>query len=142
MFTGKRPTDKMFKDGLNLHNFVKMAIPGRLVQIVDPTLIAIVKETVPAATENEVNDMETCYTNEIEAEEENENLSKMNAVWKCLLLILKIGLACSEESPKNRICMEDVIKELHHIQTTFIGVEIVMISLLWWRMQVKRVSHV
>jgi serine/threonine protein kinase len=23
-FTGKRPTDKMFKDGFNLHNFVKM----------------------------------------------------------------------------------------------------------------------
>ncbi|XP_043725936.1 probable LRR receptor-like serine/threonine-protein kinase At3g47570 [Telopea speciosissima] len=27
MFTGKRPTDKMFTDNLNLHNFVKAALP-------------------------------------------------------------------------------------------------------------------
>jgi serine/threonine protein kinase len=27
MFTGRRPTDDMFKDGLNLHDFVKMALP-------------------------------------------------------------------------------------------------------------------
>ena len=27
MFLGKRPTDEMFKDNLNLNNFVKMALP-------------------------------------------------------------------------------------------------------------------
>ena len=27
MFTGKMPTDDMFQDGLNLHNYVKMALP-------------------------------------------------------------------------------------------------------------------
>ena len=31
MFLGKRSNDEMFKDGLNLHNFVKMALPERLV---------------------------------------------------------------------------------------------------------------
>ena len=36
MLLGKRPTDKMFEDGLNLHNFAKMALPEKLVQIVDP----------------------------------------------------------------------------------------------------------
>jgi serine/threonine protein kinase len=39
MFTGKRPIDKMFKDGFNLHNFVNMALPEKLVQIVDPNLL-------------------------------------------------------------------------------------------------------
>ncbi|KAK6152517.1 hypothetical protein DH2020_015152 [Rehmannia glutinosa] len=29
MFTGKRPTDTAFKDGLNLHNHVKMALPKK-----------------------------------------------------------------------------------------------------------------
>ena len=38
MFLGKRPIDEMFKDDLNLHNFVRMALPKRLVQIVDPAL--------------------------------------------------------------------------------------------------------
>ncbi|GMN53241.1 hypothetical protein TIFTF001_022385 [Ficus carica] len=32
MFTGKRPTDEMFKDDFNLHYFVKMALPERLVR--------------------------------------------------------------------------------------------------------------
>jgi hypothetical protein len=116
MFTGRRPTNEMFKDGLNLHSFVKMAIPARLMQIVDPSLLAIVEETAPATVENEVNHI-SGYNNEIEAEDENAY------VWKCILPILKIGLACLEESPKNRMCMEDVTKELHHIQTTFISVE-------------------
>ena len=31
MFLGKRSNDEMFKNGLNLHNFVKMALPERLV---------------------------------------------------------------------------------------------------------------
>ena len=31
MFLGKGPTNEMFKDDLNLHNFVKMALPERLV---------------------------------------------------------------------------------------------------------------
>ena len=30
MFLGKRPTNDMFKDGLNLHNFAKMALPESL----------------------------------------------------------------------------------------------------------------
>jgi serine/threonine protein kinase len=39
MFSRKRPTDKMFKDGFNLHNFVNMGLPEKLVQIVDPNLL-------------------------------------------------------------------------------------------------------
>ena len=30
MFIGRMPTNDMFKDDLNLHNFVKMALPKRL----------------------------------------------------------------------------------------------------------------
>ncbi|XP_024163720.1 probable LRR receptor-like serine/threonine-protein kinase At3g47570 [Rosa chinensis] len=99
---GRRPIDEMFKEGLNLHNFVKMAIPGRVMQIVDPTLLATLEDTTPATSQNVVNYING-YNNEIEAVEENidnENLSKMNTyVWKCILPTLKIGLACSEESP-------------------------------------------
>ncbi|CAL8126821.1 unnamed protein product [Prunus armeniaca] len=33
MFTGRRPTDHLFSDGLNLHNFVKTAFPDRVTEI-------------------------------------------------------------------------------------------------------------
>ncbi|XVF82952.1 hypothetical protein PTKIN_Ptkin16aG0093300 [Pterospermum kingtungense] len=36
---GKRPTDEMFKENLNLHDFVKTALPNRVAEITDPTLL-------------------------------------------------------------------------------------------------------
>ncbi|KAK7858540.1 hypothetical protein CFP56_011554 [Quercus suber] len=42
-------------------------------------------------------------------------------VHKCLVLVLEIGLACSSESPKERMNMEEVTKELHLIKNTFLG---------------------
>ena len=41
MFTGKRPTNEMFKDDFNLRNMVKMSLPERLEQIVDSALIGV-----------------------------------------------------------------------------------------------------
>ena len=120
MFLGKRPTDEMFKDNLNLNNFVKIALPKRLVQIVDPTLVPReVKETpatVVAREDNIEND------NEIEANEETQVLCQVEAnVYKCLVSVLEIGLACSVESPKERMNMEEVTKELHLIKSVFLG---------------------
>ena len=39
MFTGKRPTNSIFQEGLNLHDFVKVALPERIIDIVDPILL-------------------------------------------------------------------------------------------------------
>ncbi|RWR78759.1 putative LRR receptor-like serine/threonine-protein kinase [Cinnamomum micranthum f. kanehirae] len=41
-FTGRRPTDDLFKDGLNLHEFAKMALSTQLGEIVhDPRLLLV-----------------------------------------------------------------------------------------------------
>ena len=39
MITGKKPTDSIFKDGVELHSYVKMALPGRVVDVADPKLL-------------------------------------------------------------------------------------------------------
>lgn len=36
MFTGKRPTDDMFKDGLSMHQFTAMALPDHVMDVVEP----------------------------------------------------------------------------------------------------------
>uniref|UniRef100_A0A2N9GJC8 non-specific serine/threonine protein kinase n=1 Tax=Fagus sylvatica TaxID=28930 RepID=A0A2N9GJC8_FAGSY len=121
MFLGKRPTDEMFKDDLNLHNFVKMALPDRLVQIVDPTLLPREVEETPATT---VVAREDNNENEIEIEEDEDTQVFRQVeenVYKCLVSVLEIGLACSVESPKERMNMEEVTKELHLIKNTFLG---------------------
>uniref|UniRef100_A0A6N2LU92 non-specific serine/threonine protein kinase n=1 Tax=Salix viminalis TaxID=40686 RepID=A0A6N2LU92_SALVM len=44
LITGKRPTDSMFKDGLELHSYVKMALPDRVVDVADPKLLTEVDQ--------------------------------------------------------------------------------------------------
>ncbi|XP_050250599.1 probable LRR receptor-like serine/threonine-protein kinase At3g47570 isoform X2 [Quercus robur] len=122
MFLGKRPTDEMFKDDLNLHSFVRNALPERLVQIVDPALLIREVEEMPAAA---VAAREYYNENEIEADEETQGIVNHghveSNVYKCLVLVLEIGLACSVESQKERMKMEEVSKELHSIKNAFLG---------------------
>ena len=121
MFLRKRPTDEMFKDGLNLHNFAKMALPERLVQIVDPILLPReVEETQTSTLAREYNN-----ENEIQTDEDTldiVNLYQIDAnVHNCLVSVLEIGLACSMESPKERMNMEEVTREMHLIKNAFLG---------------------
>ena len=126
MFTGRRPTDDMFKDGLNLHNFVKMTLPKRLIQVVDPLLLPREVEEMGVATAVVMATKEDDDDNEIVEEANNIEDSRHIDVdmEKCLVSILNIGILCSLESPKERISMEEVIKELQLIKSTFVGLGI------------------
>ncbi|MBA0571424.1 hypothetical protein Golob_004999, partial [Gossypium lobatum] len=94
MFTGKRPTDEKFKEGLNLHNFVKSALPDRVIEILDPILVEerVQQETLKGK----------CLRNEIHLQ--------------CLNLIYEIGLICSAESPSARMDTSDVVTKLCSIR--------------------------
>ncbi|XP_058111697.1 putative receptor-like protein kinase At3g47110 [Magnolia sinica] len=74
MFTGKKPTDQMFKDGLSLHQLAKMALPDHVEHISDQRLIL----------------------------EENDEIleSARNRMRECLVSVIKIGVFCSTELPK------------------------------------------
>ncbi|KAL6123583.1 hypothetical protein ACLB2K_076104 [Fragaria x ananassa] len=128
LFTGRRPTDQIFVDGDNIHTFVKTATQGRITQIVDPALIATLEEETATSTTNNEGTTIHGHNNEIEVDEENvdsESLSKTNTyLWKCILPTLKIGLACSEESPRNRMSMEEVLRELHRIKKAYNAIDI------------------
>ena len=116
IFTGRRPTDEVFRDGLNLHNFVRANLPRRLVQVVDPVLI----------TAGELGAAETAEENDIyqaEIQEDNVNIEDLRlgeSAKECLVLVLKIGLACSLELPGNRMNMRDVTRKLNVITKAFL----------------------
>ena len=120
MFTGKRPTDEIFRGDLNIHHYAKMALPERLMQLVDPSLLHREVEVTTSTVEEE-KDMKI----EIEAELEtniDENISHMNAnMEKYLHSVLEIGLACCVESPKERMNMGEVVRELLLVKNTFLG---------------------
>ncbi|TYH94955.1 hypothetical protein ES332_A12G074300v1 [Gossypium tomentosum] len=94
MFTGKRPIDERFREGLSLHNFVKAALPERIIEITDPNLV---QERVRRGTPNVNNFGNDWYL-------------------QCLNSLFEIGLACSAESPNERIDMSDVATKLCSIK--------------------------
>ncbi|KAM7473300.1 hypothetical protein LguiB_020543 [Lonicera macranthoides] len=122
MFTGRRPTDDMFKDGLNLHNYIKTALQeqGRM-QIVDQTLLAIGEVEEIEAT---IVEEEREAVDEIEVEQctisTGSLLHGSDKLQKCITAVLEIGLACSAESPNQRMGMNDILRELHHIKIAFL----------------------
>ncbi|KAM4083035.1 hypothetical protein ACB094_08G026400 [Castanea mollissima] len=95
MLTGRRPTDKLFKDDLNLHNFVKLALPGQVMEIVDHSIF------------NEVGEFDNMVTSWSDW---------TSGYTECLILVFQIGLACSAESPINRMDMSRVALELLSIR--------------------------
>jgi serine/threonine protein kinase len=103
MLTGRRPTDEMFDDGQNLHMFVENSFPNNLIHILDPHLLP----------KNE------------KATIEDGNFGIFTPiVEKCLVSLFRIGLACSMESPKERMNIFDVIRELDKIKKAFLAGEI------------------
>ncbi|KAL5809137.1 hypothetical protein ACOSQ3_029828 [Xanthoceras sorbifolium] len=104
---GKRPIDEMFKDGLNLHNFVKMALPERISDVLDPLFVA------GRGHDNEEDEEEKekgTAKEDIRKEQEHESL----------ITILKIGVACSVKFPRYRMDISDVVKILHMIRSTLL----------------------
>ncbi|EOY07253.1 LRR receptor-like serine/threonine-protein kinase, putative [Theobroma cacao] len=106
MFTGKRPTDETFKDGLDLHNFVKTALPERILEVLDPLFVA-----GGGGEEEEIANEGGCILVE----------TKKDLLQNSLTEILKIGVACSLEQPRERMKLGDVIKELQLVRGLLLG---------------------
>ena len=89
MFTGKRPTDDMFKGGLSLQDFVKEALPMQVTENVDRALL--------------------------QGRDEAE-ISDSSVMLKSLISILGIALCCTNEIPRERLDMSDVARKLSLIR--------------------------
>ncbi|KAL5719825.1 hypothetical protein ACHQM5_012561 [Ranunculus cassubicifolius] len=85
-FTGKRPTDHLFKDGLSLHDLCKTALVQELMGIID----------------NRILSEDTYY----------ENADLGNQMRQCLRSIIRIGVACSVYETTERMDINDVLKEM------------------------------
>uniref|UniRef100_A0A6N2N6C1 non-specific serine/threonine protein kinase n=1 Tax=Salix viminalis TaxID=40686 RepID=A0A6N2N6C1_SALVM len=91
MITGKRPTDSMFNDAMELHNYVKMALPDRVLEVVDPTLL---READQGASSHQIQ--------------------------QCLIAICEVGVFCSEKFPRERMEIRNVVAELNRMKASFL----------------------
>ncbi|XP_073012930.1 receptor kinase-like protein Xa21 [Typha latifolia] len=97
MFTGKRPTDESFKDGLSLHTYVEKTLANQMIDIIDRGLLS----------EGVIGEQNGNVGSTADDKERRR---------ECIILVLRIGILCSKELPTERIQIEDVIKELLKIK--------------------------
>ncbi|KAL6842193.1 hypothetical protein ACP4OV_028172 [Aristida adscensionis] len=91
MITGKRPTDVMFIEDLSIVNFVQRNYPDQIMQVVDVSLQEAT-ETIPE-----------------------------ERMRQCLLSMVETGLACTQQSPKERPDMQDVAQMLQKTSMAYLG---------------------
>lgn len=95
--TGKRPTDPMFKDGLDIVNFVCSSLPHQLFDVIDHHLIQERGELSEASMVPE------------------------NAIYQCLVSLLRVALACSCSLPNERLNMKQVASKMHEISNSYLA---------------------
>ncbi|KAJ0086657.1 hypothetical protein Patl1_07647 [Pistacia atlantica] len=86
MFTGKRPTDEMFKDDFSIHKFVFMAFPNHVMDVVDPSLLF--EEENEDGIEESIIDIESGINNKKLLEE-------------CLASVLRLGSSAQRHLQKS-----------------------------------------
>jgi predicted nucleic acid-binding protein len=93
MFTGRRPTDHMFVDELNIVNFVERSFPDKILEVIDGSL----QDNMKSAQINMVTESEA---------------------YRCLFSILQLALSCTREIPSERMTMKEAASRIGLIKTT------------------------
>ncbi|CAN6372471.1 unnamed protein product [Urochloa humidicola] len=101
MVTGKRPTDNTLRGGLSLREHVELALHNGTMDIIDMRLFLSLKNEAQGASEGE---------------DDSSHERKTDG----LISLLRLGLACSEESPSRRMPTGDIIKELLSIKVSLL----------------------
>ncbi|XP_042482654.1 probable LRR receptor-like serine/threonine-protein kinase At3g47570 [Macadamia integrifolia] len=110
MFTGKRPTHEIFKENFNLHCWTEMAMCDGVMAVVDPSLVLMEEyEEEAASIVTNITKIQRCMKDRL---------------LECLNSVIRIGVACSAKSPRDRMDINDVVKELHLIKDIYLGVGI------------------
>lgn len=89
----------MFKDGLDIINFVDSNFPHQIFQVIDARL-----------TEKSMESNQT-------------NMTPENAVYQCLVSLLQVALSCTRKLPGERMNMKQIANKMHAIKTTYVGLE-------------------
>lgn len=98
MMTGKRPTDPMFKDGLDIINFVDINFPHQLSHVIDHRLLEECKDDLAQGM-----------------------MVSENVVHQCLVSLLEVAMSCTRALPSERMNMKQTATKMHAIKTSYLG---------------------
>ncbi|KAM0933480.1 putative protein kinase RLK-Pelle-LRR-XII-1 family [Dioscorea sansibarensis] len=89
MLTGRRPTDEMFGEELNIHKYAEKALSENVMGIIDP---------------------------QMSTGEEDEDITMTS---RCAASLIEIGVSCSRELPNERMEIRNAVIELQMIKHLF-----------------------
>ncbi|CAO2046605.1 unnamed protein product [Urochloa humidicola] len=96
MMTGKRPTDPLFKDGVDIVSFVESNFPHNILHVLDAHIIEECKDIVQRKIPDTV-------TN------------------RSLVSLLQVALHCTRQLPSKRMNMKQVAGQMHEIKESYVG---------------------
>ncbi|KAM0832844.1 hypothetical protein ACQ4PT_064642 [Festuca glaucescens] len=97
MMIGKRPTDPMFKDGLDIVNYVDNNFPDQVLHVVEDHLIEECGDFSETSRESE------------------------NVVYQIFVSLLQVALSCACSSPNERMDMKQVATKMQEIKMSYLG---------------------
>ncbi|KAJ0987979.1 hypothetical protein J5N97_006335 [Dioscorea zingiberensis] len=93
---GERPVDERFKDGMTMRKFVEIcASHDRIMEVIDQSMFS---------QEQEDGDIE------------HGDISSLRKKIECLVSVVALGIACSVESPNDRLGMNEVAAQMHAVR--------------------------
>ncbi|KAF7851296.1 hypothetical protein BT93_L4153 [Corymbia citriodora subsp. variegata] len=98
-FIGKRPTNDMFENGLNIHCFAKAALVDQVEKVIDPVLLMEYQESEKGRIVAPDGKNKSWFIN-----------------LECLVSVIEIGVACSSESPRERMDIGNALTKLQGIR--------------------------
>ncbi|CAO2144200.1 unnamed protein product [Urochloa humidicola] len=94
MFTGRRPTDDTFKDGMSIVSFVEASFPDHITEVADARLL------------EEIDDLEALKESTLTAME-------------CVRSVLRVGLSCTCQSANERMSSRELLMKLQAIKESY-----------------------
>ena len=93
IFTGRSPTDDMFRGSMDLHKFSEDALLDKIWEIADTTM--------------------WLHTG-------THDSNTRNIIEQCLVHVIALGVTCSRKQPRERTLIQDAVNEMHAIRDSYL----------------------
>ncbi|XP_042961132.1 receptor kinase-like protein Xa21 isoform X2 [Carya illinoinensis] len=117
MFIAKKPTDEMFKEGLNLNKYASTMQQKKITDIADPRLFK--------DNENYTRSSNTSNSNFTSGEssniDNNSNHGWFNRSEECAAAVIRLGLSCAAHSAKDRLTIGEALTKLQELMKILVG---------------------
>ncbi|KAK4596286.1 hypothetical protein RGQ29_014362 [Quercus rubra] len=117
MIIAKKPTDRMFQEGLSLNKFISEVHESKILDIADPRLFKDYESVTRSSSTG-------CSIGGDSSSSSSNNNNNNNIALrseKCVAAMVGVGLSCAAHSSKERFTMREALSKLQEIKRSFIG---------------------